>query len=236
MSGELIAAISMPLVWAGCLVAVVWFGVMKPARTAKGALQKLSGPLSLTMSTTSDSLWPATRDQFTWTSWPLIRGSRGSYRVEVTVQGGVRWHSTLTWVVVSGLQSVGGQVLVSRQPEAMLFSKEALNPFARFRAGPPPNAGDLESFVGSARVFYDASALERLLIEPVRAELLTLPGRWMNIGFDGPAMLIAWWGVETDPTIVERAFQIAMKSLQLLAERGATARGGLAPTGAHLGH
>lgn len=155
----------------------------------------------------------------------MLEGSRGPYRVQVMVKPPVRWHAPMTWVVVSGTHVVGRQAVVSRQPEAMLFSKEALNPFARFRPRAAPDAGDLRSFIGSARIYCNTAELERLLIEPVRAELLTLPRYWLTIGFDGSVMLLGWADVETDPAIVERAFQIAMKSLQLLAERGAAARG-----------
>ena len=236
MSEQLLAAVLMSLVWAGCLVAIVWQGWMLPLRKAKAALLHLGRPLGFELETAGVSLWPASRDRFQWANTPMLEGSRGPYRVQVMVKPPVRWHAPMTWVVVSGPDVIGRQVIVSRQPEVMLFSKEALNPFARSRARPVPNAADLESFIGNARIYCNTAELERLLIEPVRAELLTLPRHWLTIGFDGSAMLLGWSDVETDPAIVERAFQIAMKSLQLLAERGATARGGLAPTGAHLGH
>lgn len=225
MSEQLLAAVLMSLVWAGCLVAIIWQGWVLPLRKSRAALLHLGRPLGLELETAGVSVWPASRDQFQWGKTPMLEGSRGPYRVEAMVKPPVRWHAPMTWVVVSGPHVVGRQVVVSRQPETMLFSKEALNPFARQRARPAPNAADLKSFIGSARVYCNTAELDRLLIEPVRAELLTLPRYWLTIGFDGSAMLIGWSDVETEPAVVERAFQIAMKSLQLLAERGAAARG-----------
>jgi len=223
MSGQLLAAVLMIPLWVGGFAAAIWLGVVKPARKASAALAQLNGSLGLAHGVTSDSLWPATRNQFTWTSWPLLKGSRGNYRVEVTVQPAVRWHSTLTTVAISGPQNVAGQVLVSRQPEMLTFSKDALNPFAR-----APSAGqgaDLQSFVGNARVFYDAAALDRLLTAPVRVKLLELPRHWINVGFDGSTMLIAWWGVEDEPAVIEQAFRIGEESLRLLGESANTAHG-----------
>src|SRR5687767_6576096 len=109
----------------------VWLGLVKPVRVVKGGLAKLDGPLALTPATTKDSAWPATRDLFTLTSWPLAKGTRGEFHVEVAMQPPVRWHSTSTTIVVSGRPNVGGRVLVSRQPELLAFSKHALNPFSK---------------------------------------------------------------------------------------------------------
>jgi hypothetical protein len=217
---QLVTTVLMCLIWGLCIVSVIWLGFLLPVRKAKAALQPLESALGLAPGLTSSSLWPATREQFTWTSWPLLEGSRGPYRVEITVQPGLHWHSALTTVVVAGPRSVGARVLLSRQPEMMTFSKHALNPFARGLTGGKP--GDLRSFVGEARVFYDSAALERVLDESLRAELIAFPGQWMNVGVDGSAMLIAWWGVESDPAIVERAFRIAATHLARLSERRAT--------------
>lgn len=221
----LLATVLMISLWGLCLWAGVWLGVLRPVRQANAALAELNASLGLAPGATRESLWRATREQFTWTSWPLLAGSRGRYRVEVTVQPAMRWHSTLTTVAVAGPESVGGQVLVSRQPEMLTFSKDSLNPFAR--APTPGQGGDLKAFVGKARVFYDASALERLLSDAVRAKLLELPRHWINVGFDGSSMLIAWWGVERDPAVVEQAFRICEESLQLVGQstsRGSSAR------------
>jgi hypothetical protein len=68
------------------------------------------------------------------------------------------------------------------------------------------------------KVYYDTAALERLLNEAVRAQVPALPRHWLNIGFDGSAMLISWWGGGSRSRHVERAIPIAEASLKLLGE------------------
>ena len=73
----LLATVLMIGLWGVCLVAGIWLGVLRPARKANAALDQLNGSLGLARGVTSESLWPATRNQFTWTSWPLLKGCRG---------------------------------------------------------------------------------------------------------------------------------------------------------------
>jgi hypothetical protein len=123
----------------------------------------------------------------------------------------------MTWVTVSGPHDVAGKVLVSRQPELLTFSLKALNPFARREAR--DDASELQSFTENTRIFYDRAALGRSFITPVRYKVLELPRRWLALGFDGSAMLIAWRGMETDAAIVEQAFSIGETCLELLGEQ-----------------
>lgn len=211
---HVMATIGFLIVLLGAFASAAWLGVIQPARKARQALSQLEGPLGLDPMTTRESAWRATREQFHWMAWPIAKGSRGDFQVEVSVQPPARWLSTLTTVVVSGPHDVRGRVLLTRQPEMLTFSRQALDPFART---PPQTGTDLPSFVGNAKIFHDREQLPRLFNEAVRRELQALPRQWINVGFDGSAMLIAWWGMEEDPAVIERAFNIGMTSLRLLA-------------------
>jgi hypothetical protein len=221
MSGELLAAVCMLILWGACGALIIW-AIRKPKRQANAALAQLNTSLRLATSDMAQSLWPASREQFRWGTWPVLQGTRNRCRCEVTVQPGVRWHSTLTWVTVSGPDDVGGRILVSRQPEMQPISGRVRKPFSRSQLR--SDRADLQSFT-SASIFYDRDAFERLLSTPVRAKVLELPRHWINIGFDGTAMLIAWWGVEADAAIVEQAFRIGEECLALSRERAAPERG-----------
>ena len=215
MSGELIAAVCMLLLWGLCAVLIIR-AIRKPKRQANAALAQLNDSLRLTECTTREGLWPSSREQFNWGTWPVLQGSRGAYRFEVTVQPGGRHQSPLTWVTVSGPRELGGRILVSRLPEMLTFSMKSLNPFARTQT--PDDTTDLRAFSENTRTFYDRDALARLFTAPVRSKVLGLPRRWMNVGFDGSAMLIAWQGMETDAAIVQQAFRMGEECLELLGE------------------
>lgn len=196
-----------------------WLGAIVPQRKAKAALAVLAGPLGLTLGGRSESIWPDSRDQFAWTDWPLARGTRGAFRVEVQVQPGVRWISALTYVVVAGPRSAGGKVSVSRQSEMLTYKQTAkLVPWLPRPASSNSETKAATDFLGEVAVFGEVSHIPRLFAPALRAQLQALPRQLMAIGFDGPILHLAWLGVEQDPAVVERAFQIAAGCLQALSE------------------
>ena len=63
----LLATVLMISLWGLCLWAGVWLGVLRPVRQANAALAELNASLGLAPVATRESLWRATREQFTWT-------------------------------------------------------------------------------------------------------------------------------------------------------------------------
>lgn len=202
----------------------IWLGFVLPLRKAKAALVPLTGPLGLTLGGRAETLWPASRKQFTWTDWPLARGSRGEFRVEVQVQPGARWLSALTYVHVAGPRSAGGHLTVTRQSEMLTYKQTAfLVPWLPrpAKTSTTPGAQAAMDFLGEVAIFGDAAQVPRLFTPAIRAQLQSLPRHLISVGFDGSVMQLSWAGVEQDPAIVERAFQIAASCLQALSASSA---------------
>ena len=86
-------------------------------------------------------------------------------------------------------------------------------------------AGDAElnrvnhPWLGRTRIWGREADIARLLSPTIQAKLITLPRRLATVYIDDQAMVISWFGVESEGGVIQQAFEIGIDCLEALSPR-----------------
>lgn len=187
-----------------------WWLIGIGDRQVSGIVDPLAKAARLQQTTAESSIWTQFRNDNSkrvFARWPVAQGQRRGFPVELSASGGAKDRAALTWVVVAGSkQIVEAPAGIARMSMYTFTASPGLRPA---NADWFPDGGLWGSPADVARAFPPA----------VATRLRGFPRELAVVALEARVIVIQWFGAESDPAMVERAFDLAIECLQLLSPR-----------------
>jgi hypothetical protein len=216
------------LVVVAAAMALMLYFAVRPGILEGRRIDRVCSLMLLKRAKATDSIWKAQQEignQFgvlTMGAPPVAQGERNGVPVQVQFHPDLGEHSeekaTSVMVVWPRVVSAGvsfDRVAPRGEPTKLVKMFPLL---ARAAAASPFRYIDRPWF-GRADVSGSDVELERVFNPRIRALLDTFPRRLAVVTFVDRVLILQWFGLEDDLTVIEQAFQLGAKCLELLAPR-----------------
>jgi hypothetical protein len=206
---------------------VIWrMAVLAPYRAARQVLERLARELRdlevVNANTGSlDEPGPLTFNA----AWPIARGRRGAFGVELVTQQGYKHNRPYTMVNVSAAGRTGASLGATNAFTFRYLHALAHTPLlssARRALEPAGRRTVQTEWMGEAVVWGPPEAFERFFDERARQLLCGFPRQLSYVSFDGQGTVsILWYEIEGHAAAVERAFSLGAELIENGARAGA---------------
>lgn len=210
---EVVVGVGMAIVLLALPVVIWRMAVLAPYRAARQVLERLAGQVGglEVVNANTDSLAEPGPLSFN-AAWPIARGRRGAFGVELAARQGYKHERPYTMVNVSAPGRTGPWLGATRAFTFRYLHALALNPLlssARRALEPAGRRTVQTEWMGEAVVWGPPEALERFFDERARQLLRGFPRELSYVSFDGRGTVsILWFEIEGDAAVVERALNL----------------------------
>jgi hypothetical protein len=223
---EIVVGVGMAVVLLALPVVIWRMAVLAPYRAARKVLERLAvdaGGLEVVNANT-DSLAEPGPLRFN-AAWPVARGRRGAFGVELVARQGYEYDRPYTMVNVNAPGRTGPWLGATNAFTFRYLHALALNPLlssARRALEPAGRRTVQTDWMGEAVVWGPPEALERFFDEHARQLLRGFPRELSYVSFDGRGTVsILWYEIEGDAAVVERAFRLGAELIENGSRAGA---------------
>jgi hypothetical protein len=223
---EIVVGVVVALVLAALPVLIWRMAMLAPYRAARKALERLSGEVGglRVVNANTESLGEPRPLMFT-APWPIARGQRGAFDVELVAQQGYEYARPYTMINVSAPGRRGPALGATQAFTFRHLHALALNPLllsVRGALEPAPRRTAQTDWMGEAVTWGPPEAFERFFDQRARELLRGFPRELSYVSFDGRGTVsILWHEIEGEGAVVEHAFRLGAALLEHGSRTGA---------------